>query len=164
MQNFLIENTKPYRQQRGILESQKKKIEDLEAKLSDLSAKNQKNEDLPSQTNKNDFRAISDDLNDTKPQNYSNDIIKACLYALNSHFFNSIYDSLRKKVKQAESDKKKQERIEIFESRAKALQEVSKEKFSEWKQEHSNYKEILENFKNTPAQEQQRTQTQDRSL
>lgn len=164
LQNFLIENTKPYRQQRGILESQKKKIEDLEAKLSDLSAKNQKNEDLPSQTNKNDFRAISDDLNDTKPQNYSNDIIKACLYALNSHFFNSIYDSLRKKVKQAESDKKKQERIEIFESRAKALQEVSKEKFSEWKQEHSNYKEILENFKNTPAQEQQRTQTQDRSL
>ena len=168
MQNFLIENTKPYRQQRGILESQKKKIEDLEAKLSDLNAKNQKNEDLPSQTNKNDFKAISDDLNDTnaKPQmqNYSNDIIKACLYALNSHFFNSIYDSLRKKVKQAVSEKKKQESLEIFESRAKALQEVSKEKFSEWKQEHSNYKEILENFKNTPAQEQQRTQNQGRSL
>lgn len=168
LQNFLIENTKPYRQQRGILESQKKKIEDLEAKLSDLNAKNQKNEDLPSQTNKNDFKAISDDLNDTnaKPQmqNYSNDIIKACLYALNSHFFNSIYDSLRKKVKQAVSEKKKQESLEIFESRAKALQEVSKEKFSEWKQEHSNYKEILENFKNTPAQEQQRTQNQGRSL
>lgn len=130
-----------------------------------LNAEKQKSNDLPSQTNKNDFRAISDDLNDTnaKPQmqNYSNDIIKACLYALNSHFFNSIYDSLRKKVKQAVSEKKKQESLEIFESRAKALQEVSKEKFSEWKQEHSNYKEILENFKNTPAQQQR---TQGRSL
>ena len=164
LQNFLIENTKPYRQQRGILESQKKKIDDLEAKLSDLSAKNQKNEDLLKENQKNDFRAISDDLNDTKPQNYSNDIIKACFYALNSHFLNFIYDSFRKKAKQAVSEKKKQESLEIFESRAKALQEVSKEKFSEWKQEHSNYKEILENFKNTPAQEQQRTQNQGRSL
>ena len=130
----------------------------------DLSAKNQKNEDLLKENQKNDFRAISDDLNDTKPQNYSNDIIKACFYALNSHFLNFIYDSFRKKAKQAVSEKKKQESLEIFESRAKALQEVSKEKFSEWKQEHSNYKEILENFKNTPAQEQQRTQNQGRSL
>lgn len=141
-----------------------KSNQEIKRLRADLNAKNQKNEDLLKENQKNDFRAISDDLNDTKPQNYSNDIIKACFYALNSHFLNFIYDSFRKKAKQAESDKKKQERIEIFESRAKALQEVSKEKFSEWKQEHSNYKEILENFKNTPAQEQQRTQTQDRSL
>lgn len=71
LQGFLIENTKPYRQQRDILESQKKKIDDLEAKLSDLSAKNQKNDDLLSETNKNDFRAISDHLND----NFLNNIL-----------------------------------------------------------------------------------------
>ena len=64
LQGFLIENTKPYIQQSNTIESQKLKIDSLESKLSDLSAKNQKNDETYQKENKNDFRAISELLND----------------------------------------------------------------------------------------------------
>lgn len=106
LQNFLIENTKPYRQQRGILESQKKKIEDLEAKLSDLSAKNQKNEDLLKENQKNDFRAISDPLNDNfqklqkenEELQKENAILKSCFKAFSIFLKGERWQTPLKKV------------------------------------------------------------------
>ena len=143
LQNFLIENTKPYRQQRGILESQKKKIEDLEAKLSDLSAKNQKNEDLPSQTNKNDFRAISDPLNDNFFKNIMARLLESVCDLRNDAPMKTIINALYSHFKSPNNESK--------ESLEKATQEMEK-------------MQIKRQQEKTKTQEQQRTQNQGRSL
>lgn len=143
LQNFLIENTKPYRQQRGILESQKKKIEDLEAKLSDLNAKNQKNEDLPSQTNKNDFRAISDPLNDNFFKNIMARLLESVCDLRNDAPMKTIINALYSHFKSPNNESK--------ESLEKATQEMEK-------------MQIKRQQEKTKTQEQQRTQNQGRSL
>lgn len=143
LQNFLIENTKPYRQQRGILESQKKKIEDLEAKLSDLSTKNQKNEDLPSQTNKNDFRAISDPLNDNFFKNIMARLLESVCDLRNDAPMKTIINALYSHFKSPNNESK--------ESLEKATQEMEK-------------MQIKRQQEKTKTQEQQRTQNQGRSL
>lgn len=143
LQNFLIENTKPYRQQRGILESQKKKIEDLEAKLSDLSAKNQKNEDLPSQTNKNDFRATFDPLNDNFFKNIMARLLESVCDLRNDAPMKTIINALYSHFKSPNNESK--------ESLEKATQEMEK-------------MQIKRQQEKTKTQEQQRTQNQGRSL
>lgn len=143
LQNFLIENTKPYRQQRGILESQKKKIEDLEAKLSDLNAKNQKNEDLPSQTNKNDLRAISDPLNDNFFKNIMARLLESVCDLRNDAPMKTIINALYSHFKSPNNESK--------ESLEKATQEMEK-------------MQIKRQQEKTKTQEQQRTQNQGRSL
>lgn len=132
-----------------ISEIQKSKINHLE---SDLKAKNQKNEELLAKINKMDLKGNSERLNDINENksNYSDDIIRACYWAVNGAF-NNIY---KLKIIPAESNKQKQERIEILESRLKALKEVAPGKFEKWVKEN-NYKEILESYKNTLTKEQE---------
>ena len=108
LQNFLIENTKPYRQQRGILESQKKKIEDLEAKLSDLSTKNQKN----------DFRATFDPLNDNFFKNIMARLLESVCDLRNDAPMKTIINALYSHFKSPNNESK--------ESLEKATQEMEK--------------------------------------
>lgn len=143
MQNFLIENTKPYRQQRGILESQKKKIEDLEAKLSDLSAKNQKNEDLLKENQKNDFRATFDPLNDNFFKNIMARLLESVCDLRNDAPMKTIINALYSHFKSPNNESK--------ESLEKATQEMEK-------------MQIKRQQEKTKTQEQQRTQNQGRSL
>ena len=143
LQNFLIENTKPYRQQRGILESQKKKIEDLEAKLSDLSAKNQKNEDLLKENQKNDFRATFDPLNDNFFKNIMARLLESVCDLRNDAPMKTIINALYSHFKSPNNESK--------ESLEKATQEMEK-------------MQIKRQQEKTKTQEQQRTQNQGRSL
>ena len=143
LQNFLIENTKPYRQQRGILESQKKKIEDLEAKLSDLSTKNQKNEDLLKENQKNDFRATFDPLNDNFFKNIMARLLESVCDLRNDAPMKTIINALYSHFKSPNNESK--------ESLEKATQEMEK-------------MQIKRQQEKTKTQEQQRTQNQGRSL
>jgi len=143
LQNFLIENTKPYRQQRGVLESQKKKIEDLEAKLSDLSAKNQKNEDLLKENKKNDFRATFDPLNDNFFKNIMARLLESVCDLRNDAPIKTIINALYSHFKSPNNESK--------ESLEKATQEMEK-------------MQIKRQQEKTKTQEQQRTQNQGRSL
>ena len=133
-----------------ISEIQKSKINSLE---SDLKAKEQKINELVEKNKKMDLKGNSMLENDKNKVIISDDIIRACNYSLNGAF-QKIYNPLTRKLLQAENQKQKQERIEIFESRLRALESVSKEKFAEWEQANPRYKEALEVFKNTPTKEQ----------
>lgn len=78
----------------------------LEAKLSDLSAKNQKNEDLLKENQKNDFRAISDPLNDNfqklqkenEELQKENAILKSCFKAFSIFLKGERWQTPLKKV------------------------------------------------------------------
>lgn len=133
-----------------ISEIQKSKINSLE---SDLKVKEQKIDELVEKNKEMDLKGNSMLENDKNKVIISDDIIRACNYSLNGAF-QKIYNPLTRKLLQAENQKQKQERIEIFESRLRALESVSKEKFAEWEQANPRYKEALEVFKNTPTKEQ----------
>ena len=153
LQNFLIENTKPYRQQRGILESQKKKIEDLEAKLSDLSAKNQKNEDLLKENQKNE---------DLLKENQKNDF-RATFDPLNDNFFKNIMARLLESVCDLRNDAPMKTIINALYSHFKSPNNESKESLEKATQEMEKM-QIKRQQEKTKTQEQQRTQNQGRSL
>lgn len=133
-----------------ISEIQKSKINSLE---SDLKAKEQKIDELVEKNKKMDLKVNSMLENDKNKVIISDDIIRACFWAVNGAFHN-IYNL--RIIVPAESNAQKQERIEIFESRLRALESVSKEKFAEWEKE-SNYKEILEKYKKEPIKIKQQT-------
>lgn len=133
-----------------ISEIQKSKINSLE---SDLKAKEQKIDELVEKNKEMDLKGNSMLENDKNKVIISDDIIRACFWAVNGAFRN-IYNL--RIIVPAESNAQKQERIEIFESRLRALESVSKEKFAEWEKE-SNYKEILEKYKKEPIKIKQQT-------
>lgn len=145
-------------------ENQQSKINALE---SDLKQKKQKNEEFTPKKSKNDLNAKESDLNsDNNLLDNEKEYLENLARCNLTDRFNKIYTTALNKIIEPKSEKQKQNLIKGFEKAIKDTETFLPFAFRKWendlmqeniktrKKEKINYKEILEQYKNTPSKEQ----------